>query len=241
MEHPLSRTEILLGKKALEKLSAARVAVIGLGGVGSAAAEALARGGIGTLILADSDTVSYSNLNRQLAATMSFMGMPKTQAMAARIADAAPSCKTQGRELFLLPQNIPEFLDEIRPDYLLDAIDTVSSKISLAVECARRSIPIISCMGAGNKLDPTRFMVADIFETSVCPLCRVMRRELKSRGVAGLKVVYSDEQPLSPHPDAPPPSSADTKRPVPGSVSFVPPVAGIIAAGEVIKDIARLI
>ena len=238
MESAFSRTELLLGKRAVEKLSGARVAVIGLGGVGGAAAEALARGGVGTLILTDADIVSPSNLNRQLIATASSMGAKKTEAMAKRIADAAPSCKTELRDIFLLPENIGGFLDESRPGYLLDAIDTISSKIALACECQKRGIPIISCMGAGNKLDPTRFVVSDIYKTVVCRICRVMRKELKVRGVAALKVVYSDEPPVPRHPEADIPIPAGKRRSVPGSVSFVPPVVGIIAAGEIIKDLA---
>ncbi|MGI6404804.1 MAG: tRNA threonylcarbamoyladenosine dehydratase [Oscillospiraceae bacterium] len=237
MEHALSRVELLLGKAALAQLARSRVAVIGLGGVGSHAAEALARCGVGTLLLVDSDRVALSNLNRQLLATTQTVGQPKTQAMAQRIALVAPQAQVEVRELFVLPENVSELL-EPAPDYILDAIDTVSAKLALAEECVRRNIPLISCMGAGNKLDPTRFRVSDLYETRVCPLCRVMRRELRKREVSALKVVWSDEEPRSVHPDA---GSSEAprqgKRSVPGSVSFVPPVAGLIAAGEVLRDL----
>lgn len=233
----MSRAELLLGKAALARLAQARVAVIGLGGVGSHAAEALARCGVGTLLLVDSDRVALSNLNRQLLATTQTVGELKTQAMAGRIALVAPQVAVEMRELFVLPENVAQLLDPV-PDYVIDAIDTVSAKLALAEECYRREIPLISCMGAGNKLDPTRFRVSDLYQTQVCPLCRVMRRELRKREVSSLKVVWSDEEPRPVHPDvclSEVPSQG--KRSVPGSVSFVPPVAGLIAAGEVIRDL----
>ncbi|HHY52548.1 MAG TPA: tRNA threonylcarbamoyladenosine dehydratase [Clostridiales bacterium] len=237
MEYALSRVELLLGRANLARLAQSRVAVIGLGGVGSHAAEALARCGVGALLLVDSDRVAISNLNRQLLATTQTVGQPKTQAMAERIALVAPQVKVEVREMFVLPENVSELL-EPAPDYVIDAVDTVSAKLALAEECVRRNIPLISCMGAGNKLDPTRFRVGDLYETRVCPLCKVMRWELRKRGVSSLKVVWSDEEPRSVHPDAcPTEAPRQGKRSVPGSVSFVPPVAGLIAAGEVLRDL----
>jgi len=237
MEHALSRVELLLGRANLARLAQSRVAVIGLGGVGSHAAEALARCGVGALLLVDSDRVAISNLNRQLLATTQTVGQSKTQAMAERIALVAPQVKVEVKEMFVLPENVSELL-EPAPDYVIDAVDTVSAKLALVEECARRNIPLISCMGAGNKLDPTRFRVSDLYETRVCPLCKVMRRELRKRGVASLKVVWSDEEPRPVHPDAClTEAPRQGKRSVPGSVSFVPPVAGLIAAGEVLRDL----
>jgi len=234
-----SRSALLLGEAAIEKLAGCRVAVAGLGGVGSFAAEALVRGGVGSLLLIDNDLVAPGNINRQLLATAGTVGKPKAELAARRALEINPRVHAQARREFLLPENIEEVLAGPL-DYILDAVDTVSAKLALAETAYRRDIPIISCMGAGNKLDPTLFRVADIYETSVCPLCRVMRRELKKRGLPGLQVVYSREQPLTPAQAPEPDSAGHSKRITPGSVSFVPPVAGMIAAGVVIRRLAGI-
>lgn len=233
MNEWLSRSTLLLGAEALERLSAARVAVVGIGGVGSFAVEALARGGIGQLLLIDHDQAAPSNINRQLHATAGTVGQPKVALMARRVADINPHARVQTREAFLLPDNVSGLLDGPL-DYIIDAVDTVSAKLALVEEAQRRGVPIISCMGTGNKLDPTRFRVGDIYETSNCPLCRVMRRELRQRGTPALQVVYSTEPPRTPPPDP------VLRSQVPGSVSFVPPVAGMIAAGVAIRGIAGI-
>ncbi len=215
----------------MEKLSRSRVAVFGIGGVGGYAVEALARSGVGALDLIDNDRVSITNLNRQLHATHRTLGKFKTDVAAERIAEIAPDCTVRTFKTFFLPETEKEF-DFSEYDYVVDAIDTVAGKLALA-RCAEDcGTPIISSMGAGNKLDPTMFEVADIFETSVCPLARVMRRELKKLGVKHLKVVYSKEEPVRPLP-----SEETAKRETPGSVAFVPSVAGLILAGEVIRDL----
>ncbi len=224
------RSHILLGSDSLLKLKNAKVIVFGIGGVGSYVCEALARGGVGTITLVDNDTVSESNINRQLVALSSTIGCNKTDVMKDRIFDINPECSVTSIPCFYTKEkevNIDGF------DYVVDAIDTVTSKLTLIEEANRLSVPIISCMGTGNKLDPTRFEIADISKTSVCPLARVMRRELKLRGITHLKVLYSKEEPICPKNSVP----QNGKRSVPGSVSFVPPVAGMIIAGEVIKDI----
>lgn len=224
------RSELLLGADSLIKLKNAKVIVFGIGGVGSYVCEALARSGIGTICLVDNDTVSESNINRQLIALTSTIGLNKTDVMKERILDINPDCNVTSLPCFYTKDkevNIQGF------DYIVDAIDTVTSKLTLIEEANRHSIPIISSMGTGNKLDPTRFEIADIFKTSVCPLARVMRRELKSRGINHLKVLYSKEEPISPENNI----TEGSRRSIPGSVSFVPPVAGMIIAGEVIKDI----
>lgn len=219
----------MIGRDALERLRTSTVAVFGLGGVGSYAAEGLARGGVGHLVLVDSDTVSSSNINRQLLALSDTIGQLKTEVMRERVLAINPQAEVKIISDFYLPDKADSFFVSDY-DYLVDAVDTVTAKIDLAVQAKRRAIPIISCMGTGNKLDPTAFEVADIKKTSVCPLARVMRKELKVRGIDELKVVYSREKPLA---------AADNKEPdrTPGSVSFVPPVAGLIIAGEVIKDL----
>ena len=217
---------MLLGEDGVEILRSAHVAVFGVGGVGGFAVEALARAGIGELTLVDHDTVSESNLNRQIIALHDTVGMDKTEVFRERIAKISPECTVHCRKEFFLPEETERF-DFSAFDYVVDAIDTVSGKIGLVMACRDAGTPIISAMGAGNKLDPTRFEVADIYETSVCPLARVMRRELKSRGVEKLKVVYSKEE------------AVNTGR-TPGSVSFVPSVMGLIMAGEVMKDLIRL-
>ncbi len=228
-----SRTEMLLGRDSVQKLRQSRVAVFGLGGVGSFAAEALARAGIGGLLLVDGDTVCPTNINRQIIALHSTVGQPKAALMAARILDINPRAEVTARQEFYLSQNAASF-DLSGFDYIVDAIDTVSAKAELAFRAESAGVPIISCMGAGNKLDPARFEVADIYATSVCPLCRVMRKELQRRGVKSLKVVYSREPPRT----CPAPADADSQSGrcrTTGSVSFVPSVAGLIMAAEVVR------
>jgi len=243
-----SRTELLFGKPALDTLRRSRVAVFGIGGVGSYTVEALVRAGVGRLMLIDDDLVCLTNLNRQLIALHSTVGKPKVEVMAARVHDINPDAEVETFKTFYLPENADTF-DLSRCDYIVDAVDTVSAKVELAVRASQAGVPIISCMGAGNKLDPTRFEVADLFETSVCPLCKVMRKEVKRRGVERLKVVYSKEEPLVPveteavscrHHCVCPKGATRTctvRHRVPGSVSFVPSVAGLIIAGEVIRGL----
>ncbi len=223
---------MLIGDAGVEKLHKSHVAVFGLGGVGSYTAEALARAGVGELTVVDSDTVSVTNINRQLYALNSTVGMKKTDVAAQRIKDINPDCIVHIIDGFYLPENAADFFVS-HYDYIADAVDTVSAKLSLAAEAQNRDIPIVSCMGTGNKLDPTLFRVSDISQTSVCPLCRVMRRELKVRGVKSLRVVWSPEPPLPPGVCA----EESTRRAVPGSISFVPPVAGMIMAGEIVKNL----
>lgn len=246
-----SRSQLLLGGDAMEKIKNASVAVFGIGGVGSYAVEALARGGVGSLALFDDDRVCLTNLNRQIHATRKTIGTPKVEAMRDRILEINPDCKVEPHQCFYTPENAGEF-DLSRYGYVIDAVDTVTAKLELIVRAKRAGVPVISCMGAGNKLDPTRFEVADIYETSVCPLARVMRRELRARGIESLKVVYSKEPPLQPIDDCEiscrnhcvcPPGTrrkCTERRAIPGSVPFVPPVAGMILAGEVLKDIAGI-
>ena len=228
MQNQFARTELLLGTGGVEKLKAARVAVFGLGGVGSYTAEALARSGVGALELIDNDAVCLTNLNRQLCATHSTIGQLKTGVMRGRLLDINPDAEITARAVFFSSQTADQF-DFTRYSYVVDAIDTVTAKLELVERCRAANVPIIACMGAGNKLDPTRFEVADIFATSVCPLAKVMRKELKARGIPALKVVYSREPPIQ--------HAAEPDHRVPGSVSFVPSVAGLILAGEVIKNI----
>lgn len=235
MEDIFARTRLLLGDEGLARLAASRVAVFGVGGVGGFAVEALARSGVGALDLVDSDTVDSTNLNRQIIATLPVVGRPKVEVAAERVASINPACTVRAHRCFFLPETTGIF-DFAAYDYVIDAVDTVSAKIAL-VEAARAAgIPIISSMGTGNKLDPTAFRVADIFETSVDPLARVMRRELRRRGIDGLKVVYSTESPRPPA--ATPEAVKDGSRPAPGSVAFVPSVAGLILGGEVVRDLA---
>ena len=235
MIHEFSRTELLLGSEGLEKLKKARVAVFGVGGVGGFAVEALARSGVGALDLIDDDAVSLTNINRQIIALHSTVGKPKVEVAAARVADINPDCIVRTHQKFYTPETAGEF-DFTQYDYIIDAIDTVTGKLALAVQAQEAGTPIIASMGAGNKLDPTAFEVADIYETSVCPLARIMRKELKKRGVYKLKVVYSREEALTPQGGEEEPG-IHQKRATPGSVAFVPSVAGLILAGEVIKDL----
>ena len=231
-----SRTRLLLGDDAVERLRNARVAVFGLGGVGGYVVEALARAGIGALDLIDHDTVGLSNLNRQIFAVHSTVGMSKVQAAADRVKDIAPDIRVTAHEAFYLPETAGQF-DFAQYDYIVDAIDTVTGKLMLARQAQDAGTPIISSMGTGNKLDPTAFRVADISETRVCPLARIMRKECKKRGIRKLKVVYSEEEPLVPRSPEGIEELPEGRRALPGSVSFVPSVAGLIIAGEVVKDL----
>lgn len=236
MINQFSRTELLLGSNAIKKLQNARVAVFGLGGVGGYVVEALARSGIGKLDLVDNDVVSLSNLNRQILATHKTVGKYKTEVAAARVAEINPSCVVRTYNKFFLPENSAEF-DFTQYDYVVDAIDTVSGKIGLVVAAEQANVPIISAMGTGNKLDPSAFKIADIYKTSVCPLAHVMRKELRRRGIKRLKVVYSEEAPLKPLENAEVATETPVRRATPGSTAFVPPVAGFIMAGEVVRDL----
>ena len=231
-----SRTQLLLGSEAIHKLQNAAVAVFGIGGVGSFVTEALARAGVGSLAIVDSDTVELSNLNRQIIALHSTVGRPKVDVMEERIRDINPACRVEKHRCFYTPETAGQF-DFSRYDYVVDAVDTVTAKLELIVRAKQAGTPVISAMGAGNKLDPTGFVVADISKTSVCPLARVMRRELRARGIEHLKVVYSKEPPHTPHAPAGAAPGASGRRAAPGSVPFVPPVAGMILAGEVIRSL----
>ena len=236
MNEQFIRTRMLLGDEAMERLQKARVAVFGLGGVGGYTVEALARAGIGALDLIDSDTVSISNLNRQILATRSTVGMEKTEAARLRVLDINPDCVIRVHNVFYTPETADRF-DFTQYDYIVDAIDTVTGKLALVQRAYEAGTPIICCMGTGNKLDASAFQVADISKTSMCPLARIMRKELSKRGIKHLKVVYSQEEAMTPtgwEEEA----AAIGKRQIPGSMSFVPGAAGLILAGEVIKDIA---
>ncbi len=244
-----TRTELLLGREAMERLYAARVAVFGVGGVGGYAAEALARSGVGAIDLIDDDRISLSNLNRQIIATTKTLGRLKTEVMRERILEINPEASVQIHNCFFLPETCGRF-DFSAYSYVVDAVDTVTAKIAIVMAAKEAGVPVISSMGAGNKMDPTAFEVADIYKTSVCPLAKVMRRELKKRNVKSLKVVYSREAPLRPRknegmkeekesrpvPDQP---MYKEKRQVPGSNAFVPAVAGLIMAGEVVRDLVK--
>lgn len=231
------RTERLLGAEAMERLRASHVAVFGIGGVGGFAAEALARSGIGAITLVDSDTVSITNINRQIIATEKSIGRYKTDVMKERIADINPQCAVTVHRCFFLPETADGF-DFTDYSYVADAVDTVTAKIALILACKAAETPIISSMGAGNKLDPTAFEVTNLYKTSVCPLAKVMRRELKARNVEHLKVVYSKEPPLRPIRGGEE-AAVPGKKAVPGSVSFVPSSAGLIMAGEIVKDLIK--
>lgn len=234
--HQFSRTEMLIGTEALEKLRGSCVAVFGVGGVGGYAVEALARGGIGTIHVIDNDDVALTNLNRQIIATHDTIGMRKVQAAKERILSINPECNVITHDKFYMPETAHEF-DFSQFDYVIDAIDTVTGKIGLVMQSQETGTPIISSMGTGNKLDPAAFQVADIYKTSVCPLAKVMRHELKKRGVKKLKVVYSQELPAVPKLSSD--EDSGSRRSIPASISFVPPVAGLILAGEVIKDLIK--
>ncbi len=238
LPQPFSRTELLLGADAMKVLERARVAVFGIGGVGGFAAEALARSGIGQLDLIDSDTVSLTNVNRQIVAAHSTLGRYKVDVMKARILDVNPAARVRTSTCFYLPETKGQFHFEDY-DYVVDAVDTVAAKIQLILQAKESGTKIICCMGAGNKLDPTKFHVSDISETSVCPLARIMRQECRKRGITNVKAVYSTEPPRSAAASDEPPADAG-RRSVPGSVAFVPPVAGLIIAGEVVKDLTGI-
>ncbi len=233
----LSRTRLLLGNDAMEKLKNARVAVFGLGGVGGYVVEALARSGIGALELIDHDTVSITNINRQILATHSTVGKDKAQVAADRVHDIDPSIEVTVRKTFFGPDTAQQF-DFTGYDYVVDAIDTVTGKLALIAQAKQANVPILSCMGTGNKLDPTKFQIADISKTSVCPLARIMRKECAKRGFQNVKVLFSTEDALSPAAESTE-ELPEGRRSIPGSVAFVPSVAGLIIAGEVIKDLTR--
>lgn len=222
----LSRSELLLGKEGIEKIRRAHVVIFGVGGVGSYAAEAIARGGVGKITLVDFDTVSPSNINRQLPALHSTLGQKKTAVMATRMRDINPEAEVIALDAFCTPENAALLVPE-KADFVVDAVDTVSAKIAIIETCKKRGIPVISCMGAGNKLDPTKFVVTDIYKTAVCPLCRVMRREMRKRDIESLTVVYSTEEPVK--------TGSETI----GSLPFVPSVAGLVAAGHVMREIVN--
>jgi tRNA threonylcarbamoyladenosine dehydratase len=250
MLHEFSRTELIIGAEALSKLSKSKVAVFGIGGVGSFAVEGLVRAGVGKLVLIDDDCICLTNLNRQLHATRKTIGKPKVEVMKERVLEINPKAEVTTYQKFYLPGTEDELIQDDY-DYIIDAIDTVTGKIGLIMSANEKSIPVISCMGTGNKLDPTRLEITDLFETSICPLARVMRKELRQRGVTSLKVLYSKEEPIKPV-ETETSSCAvgcvcpkgttrkcTVRHQVPGSISFVPSVAGLIIAGEIIKDIIK--
>ncbi len=249
LQHSLSRTELLIGKDALDKLAKSKVMVFGVGGVGSFTVEALARAGVGNLILVDDDTVCLTNLNRQIHATYKTISKNKVEVMKERVLSVNRNCNVETIQVFVTPDNLEEIIpDDV--DYVVDAIDTVSAKITLAVYCEQKGIKLMSSMGTGNKLNPAEFKVADIYNTKVCPLAKVMRYELRKRGVKKLKVVYSEEMPRKPKVEdvvtcktgcvcTGGTKKCSAKRQIPGSVSFVPPVAGMIIASEVVKDLIK--
>ncbi len=240
MEDQFERERLLTGDEGLKRLKSSRVAIFGIGGVGGYAVEALARGGVGSFVLVDHDKVSLSNLNRQIIATHSTIGRYKVDVMKERILDINPDAEVEVQKCFYLPDTSSEF-DFSEYSYVIDAVDTVTGKLEIIEQAKKCGTPVISSMGAGNKLDPTKFRVADIYETSICPLAKIMRKECRRRGIEGLKVVYSTEEPLEPLTDEEtkidlPPG----RHSVPGSISFVPSVAGLILAGEVIRDLSGI-
>ncbi len=249
MLNQFSRTQLLLGKDAMERLANAKVAVFGIGGVGGYVCEALVRSGVGSFDLIDDDKVCLTNLNRQIIATRKTVGQYKVDVMRQRMLDINPEVQVETHKCFFLPENAEEFPFQ-EYDYVIDAVDTVTAKLEIILQAKKYDVPVISCMGAGNKLDASQFQVADIYKTKMCPLAKVMRRELKKRGVKKLKVVYSEEKPVRPLEDMAiscrnhcicPPGAAHKcteRRDIPGSVAFVPAVAGLILAGEVVKDLA---
>lgn len=252
MLNQFSRTQLLIGEAAINKLQKSRVAVFGIGGVGGYVCEALVRSGVGAFDLVDDDKVCLTNLNRQIIATRKTVGRYKADVMKERMLDINPDVDVRIHRCFFLPENADDFpFDEY--DYVVDAVDTVTAKIELILRAKAHNVPIISAMGAGNKLDPGRFKIADIYQTSVCPLARVMRRELKKRHVKNLKVVYSDEQPIRPLEDmsiscrtgciCPPGAQhkCTERRDIPGSTAFVPAVAGLMIAGEIVKDLSKTV
>jgi len=232
MSNQFSRTELLIGKDGLKKLHKVKVAIFGIGGVGSYVVEGLARAGVGSFILVDKDEVDESNINRQIIATHKTIGMPKVEVAKQRILEINPTANIDIRKIFFTPES-EDFFDETI-NYIVDCVDTVTAKIEIIMRAKKHNIPVISCMGTGNKLDPTKFEVADIYKTSICPLAKVMRKELKQREVENLKVVFSKEEPIKTNV-----FDEATNKQIPGSISFVPSVAGLIIAGEVIKDIIK--
>lgn len=241
--HIFSRTELLIGTEGLDKLKDSKVIVFGVGGVGSFTCEALARSGVGTLVLVDNDDICLTNINRQIHATTKTLGQSKVETMKGRILDINPDCNVIACETFVNAQNVAEIIGN-DVSYVVDAIDTVTSKLAIIEYCKNNNINVISSMGTGNKLDPSRFRVTDIYKTSVCPLAKVMRHELKKRRVKGCKVVFSDELPLKPYAHiaeglTKESDKAASKRQTPGSISFVPPVAGMIIASEVVRDLIK--
>ena len=242
MENQFTRTELLIGKEGIEKLKKSKIAIFGIGGVGSYVVEGLARAGVEKFVLVDNDEVSISNINRQIIATNKTIGMAKVEVSKKRILEINPNATVETYKEFFMPETVG-ILDE-SINYIIDCIDTVTAKIELVVRANKLNIPIISCMGTGNKLDPTKFEITDIYKTSVCPLAKVMRKELKARDIKSLKVVYSKEEPIKPNKECNfikcnlNTGEVETrKKQTPGSISFVPSVAGLIIAGEVIKDI----
>jgi len=232
MKEEFTRTAMLIGEESVEKLSSCHIAVFGIGGVGGYVTEALARCGVGKFDLIDNDTVNITNINRQIIATHETLGRYKTEVMKERILSINPEAKVNIHNTFYLPENSAEF-DFTKYDYIVDAVDTVTAKIEIIMNAKKAGTPVISSMGTGNKLDPTRFEIADIYKTTVCPLAKVMRRELKKRCVNSLKVLYSTEEPMKSI------AAEGGKKPVPASIAFVPSVAGLIIAGEVIKELAE--
>lgn len=232
-ENQFSRTELIIGKKNSERIKSSKVAVFGIGGVGSFVVEGLARAGISNFILVDNDTISISNINRQIHSTLSTIGKDKVEIMKERILDINPSATVETFKTFFMPDSKDEILNN-SIDYVIDAVDTVTAKIEIIVQAKKLDIPVISCMGTGNKLDPTQFEVADIYQTTICPLAKTMRKELRKRNIQNVKVVYSKETPIKSETEI---INPETNKKIPGSISFVPSVAGLIIAGEVIKDI----
>lgn len=246
-QHEFSRTELLIGSEGLEKLKNSKVVVLGIGGVGSYSVEALVRGGVGCIVLVDDDNICLTNLNRQIHALYSTIAKPKVEVMENRIHDINPNCVVKAYKTYIKEDNIEQII-EPDTDYVIDAIDTVTSKIAVIMWCKEHNINIISCMGTGNKFDPTKYKITDIYNTKVCPLAKVMRYELKRRGVKSLKVLYSDELPIKPRGDvvtckngcicsAGSSNKCKFKRQIPGSNSYMPPIAGLMIGGEVIRDI----
>lgn len=240
MVNEFSRTELLYGREVMDKLKASRIAVFGVGGVGGYVVEALARSGVGALDLIDNDTVNLTNINRQIIATHKTLGLYKVDAAEERVKDINPDCVVKTYKTFYLPETADQF-DFSQYSYVVDAIDTVTGKLIIIENAKKAGVPVISSMGAGNKLDPTAFQVADLYDTSICPLAKVMRRECSKRGIDSLKVVYSKEPPVTPHEVSPEDVEAPSqgRRSTPGSTAFVPSVVGLIIAGEIINDIAK--
>ena len=238
MLNQFSRTQLLLGTDAVEGLGNKRVAIFGIGGVGGYVCEALVRSGVGHFDLIDNDTVSLTNINRQIIATHSTVGRQKVEVMKERMLDINPDADITIHQCFFLPENANEF-DFNSYDYVVDAVDTVTAKIEIIMKCKELGVPVISAMGAGNKLDPSRFRVADIYKTTMCPLAKVMRKEMKKRGVKDLKVVFSDEMPVSPIETEDVEPLNPGKRATPGSIAFAPSAAGLVLASEVIKDLTN--